>query len=263
MGEIRYKPLIEGMTWSFSRIKAYEDCPYRWYLTYIRKKSEEDMFYASYGSFMHSLLAKFYSGEITRSEMLSSYILDFRNSVKGVRPQPETARKYVEAGAEYIRTFRPLEMEVLGVEKEVRFSIDGIPFIGIVDLVGRAEDGIVLVDHKSRVVKPANPDSLRVTLNDTIREGMMMQLYLYSAAVEQEYGELPHTLALNCFRSGELVEERFSMEKYESTKRWAVQTVREIEETEEFKANPDWYKCRWICGLNSHCVYSEPDREGE
>ena len=42
MGEVNYAPLIDDMVWSYSRIKAFEDCPYRWYLKYIKKFHGKD-----------------------------------------------------------------------------------------------------------------------------------------------------------------------------------------------------------------------------
>lgn len=56
MGEVNYAPLIDDMVWSYSRIKAFEDCPYRWYLKYIKKFHGKDMFFSSYGTFMHKLI---------------------------------------------------------------------------------------------------------------------------------------------------------------------------------------------------------------
>jgi len=29
IGDVSYLPLIEDMVWSYSRIKTFEDCPYR------------------------------------------------------------------------------------------------------------------------------------------------------------------------------------------------------------------------------------------
>ena len=57
MGEISYRPLIEAMTWSYSRLEIFDDCPYRWFLTYIHtpKLKKEDKFYAAYGLFRHDL----------------------------------------------------------------------------------------------------------------------------------------------------------------------------------------------------------------
>lgn len=55
MGEVSYRPLIEAMTWSYSRLEIFDDCPYRWFLTYIHtpKLKKEDKFYAAYG-FVHA-----------------------------------------------------------------------------------------------------------------------------------------------------------------------------------------------------------------
>lgn len=53
MGDVNYAPLIDEMVWSYSRVRAFEDCPYRWYLKYIRHLRGKDMFFASYGTFMH------------------------------------------------------------------------------------------------------------------------------------------------------------------------------------------------------------------
>lgn len=43
MGEVNYAPLIDDMVWSYSRIKAFEDCHYRWYLKYIKKFHGKDI----------------------------------------------------------------------------------------------------------------------------------------------------------------------------------------------------------------------------
>ena len=69
MGDVSYRPLIEDMTWSFSRIECFNDCPYRWFLRYIKKYPETPQFYSSYGSFMHKLIEQYYKGEITKDEM--------------------------------------------------------------------------------------------------------------------------------------------------------------------------------------------------
>ena len=69
MGEISYRPLIEDMTWSFSRIECFNDCPYRWFLKYIKRYKETPQFYSSYGSFMHKLIEQFYKGELTKEEI--------------------------------------------------------------------------------------------------------------------------------------------------------------------------------------------------
>lgn len=152
MGEVSYAPLIDDMVWSFSRIEAYESCPHRWYLRYIRKCKEKDKFYASYGSFMHKLIEKYYNGELTKAEMLVTYLRDFKKEVKGFRPKASTLEKFINGGVNYLKEFEPFPYKMLAVEKKVEFEVDGIKFIGFIDFLGLDEsDGeLVVIDNKSR-----------------------------------------------------------------------------------------------------------------
>ena len=125
MGEISYKPLIDDMVWSFSRLDSYGDCPYRWFLRYIKRYKETDKFYASYGSFIHRILERYYKGELTKDGMLSEFLLKFSDEVKGIRPKETTVQKYIEQGSEYLRNFQPLPFKMISVENKVEFEIDG------------------------------------------------------------------------------------------------------------------------------------------
>ena len=94
MGEVSYRPLIEDMVWSYSRLEAFDDCPYRWFLKYIKHCEETDKFYASFGTFMHKLIEEFYRGTLTKYEMLNKFLTDFSKEVRGTRPQESTVTKY-------------------------------------------------------------------------------------------------------------------------------------------------------------------------
>ena len=107
MGIISYKPLIDDMTWSYSRIEAFNDCPYRFFLRYIKRFKEDDKFYSSYGSFIHKILERYYKGELTKDEMLTTFLLDFKKEVRGIRPKESTVQKYINAGCEYLKSFSP------------------------------------------------------------------------------------------------------------------------------------------------------------
>ena len=58
MGEINYAPLIDDMVWSYSRIKAFVDCPYRFYLKYIRHIHGKDNFTDEYSFNIESVPAE-------------------------------------------------------------------------------------------------------------------------------------------------------------------------------------------------------------
>lgn len=256
MGCEIWRPLIEDMTWSYSRIKSFDDCPYGWFLRYIRGEEGVPLFYSSFGSFVHELLAGFYRGELTRDEMKTKYIFGFRENVKGERPPGDVASNYFAKGLEYITNFEPLPFKILGVEEEVRFSACGMNLLGYIDLVGEDEDGLAVIDHKSRDLRGRSKRK-KPTMKDTELDDMLRQLYIYSAAVEQKYGRLPAKLVFNCYRTGTVITEPFVAEKYDEAIRWAHKTVERLKDAEEFYPQYDFFKCRNLCDYHESCCYYE------
>ena len=255
MGEISYKPIIDDMVWSFSRLNSYNDCPYRWFLKYIKCFNETEKFYTSYGVFMHKILEKHYSGKLLRDNMLIEFLLNFSSEVKGVRPQESTVQKYIEQGSEYLRNFKPLPFEIVSVEDKVEFSIDGIPFIGVIDLLGKENGEYIIIDNKSRDLKPRS-NRKKPTIKDKELDDMLKQLYLYSGAVFQKYGKYPKELYFNCFRTGTFIREPFNIEAYNNTIRWAKDRITEISNDTDFEANLNFFSCHYICGVSNDCIYN-------
>ena len=210
MSGVNYGPLIDDMTWSYSRLKSFETCPYGWYLRYIRKfPSDENRFYASYGKFMHQLLEAYYRGELTPSQMLVKYYRDFQSEVVGRRPKESTLQKYIQGGADYLKSFRPLPYNMIAVEDKIEMTLDGFPFVMIIDYLGEKDGDLYLIDNKSRALKPRS-NRPKPTLADKELDSMLRQLYVYSDGVKQKYGKYPKYLGFNCFRSNELILEPFN-----------------------------------------------------
>ena len=244
------------MTWSYSRITCFEDCPYRWYMKYIAGMKEKPMFYASYGKFMHKLIEKYYNGELAKGEMKERFLLDFSSKVKGDRPSEKIVSSYIQKGVKYLDNFTDFPYKTVAVEDSIVFDINGIPFLAIVDYVGKDDDGYVIIDNKSRELKPRS-NRKKPTKNDLDLDEMLVQLYIYSAAIKSKYGELPKTLCFNCFKNGQFIEEPFNREKYEEAIAWAEKMVELItgSETEDFYPNIEFFVCYYLCGLSDECCY--------
>ncbi len=260
MSEISYKPLIRDMVWSYSKLETFESCRYRWYLKYIKKRKDEDRFYASYGTFMHKILERFYRGDLKREEMLPEYLMNFKNEVKGTRPKECTLKSYIEKGADYLRTFEPLPYETVAVERKVDFNVDGIPFTGVIDFIGRDEEGLGIVDIKSASLKPFSGRE-KPTKNDLKLMRVLRQLYIYVIAVEQIYGELPTKLCINSIKSTQLLIFAVSNDQLSQTKQWVKDLVYQIENCDDFYPTQDVFGCYWICGINSYCEYDIAERK--
>lgn len=205
---------------------------------------------------MHELLAGFYNGELTREDMLTKFLLDFNTEVEGERPRASTVQQYICKGANYIRSFKPIDAQILGVEQEVRYKIEGIPFIGYIDIIAEDDHGIFIVDHKSKELSGRSKRK-KPTASDLELDEMLKQLYLYAEAIRQKYGKYPYKLCFNSFRAGIMVEEPFNKSACESAKQWALDSIEQIKNAESFRPNLEFFACKNICGLNEDCCYYE------
>lgn len=254
MGNISYRPLLEDMVWSYSRIGCYHDCPYRFFLRYIDRSPEAPLFYSSYGSFMHKLLEQYYKGELKKEDMKTKFLFDFQKEVLGERPQPSTVAKYVSDGAAYLGGFQPFSCKTVAVEQKFPFDLGGVPFVCIIDYIGSDDDGLLIIDHKSRDMKPRSGRK-KPTKTDEELDGMLRQLYLYSAAVRQRYGVFPKKLCFNSFRNNILIEEPFSETAYENAVDWAKRSVSDIIETDDYYPRIEFFSCMFLCGFRDDCCY--------
>lgn len=257
MGDISYEPLIRDMTWSYSRIKAFDDCPYRWYLKYIRFPNQKGkkLFFADYGTFMHELLEAYYKGERTPDNLLDIYLNEFRQRVSYPAPSKKVFENYFADGVKCLRGLRRPEQAILSVEEKVEFSIKDTPFIGYIDLITESSDkSILLVDNKSRALKPRS-NREKPTKADNELDEYLKQLYLYSIAVAKNYGKLPSKLCFNCFRKGVFIEEPFDQTAYHDASNWFLRRIEDIAVEHDFAPDIEYFKCRYLCEMQDYCEY--------
>lgn len=253
--EISYKPLIDDMVWSYSRIGAFEQCPYRWYIKYISvpKPKSKKMFFSEYGRFVHEILEKYYKKEIEWDELKNIFVTAYKDNVPKA-PNNSLFKSYFKGGCDFFGTQDDLfDYEVIDVERYVEFEVDGVKFQGFIDLVCKDSNGdIIIIDHKSRALKPRSTRK-KPTKTDLELDKYLRQLYLYSIPVKEIYGKYPSKLCFNCFRTQIYIEEPFSEEKLNETIEWVKGAVDEISETTDFKPLPDYFKCNHLCEMQDEC----------
>lgn len=254
MCDISYAPLIEDMTWSYSRIICYEQCRYKWFCKYILNMEENPRFYTSYGSFMHKLLEQYYKGELSKHDMKAKFLVDFSKEVQGQRPSERAVENYINRGIQYLDEFKPFPFNMVDVEMKVDYKINGIPFIGYIDYLGERDGEYYIVDNKSRELKPRSGRK-KPTKKDEELDEMLVQLYLYAGAIKQIYGKFPKSLCFNCFKNNVFIEEPFIEKKYEEAVKWAIDSINYILSTEDFNPNIEYFGCVHLCGLTEECEY--------
>ena len=254
MSDLIYRELMNDMVWSHTRIACFEDCPYKWYLQYIRHEKETPQFYASYGSFIHKLLEQYYNGQLTKQELPLWFLIDFKGEVKGERPSASIVSKYLNQGCDYLKNFEDFPYEKVSVEEEMRFEIGGIQFVGYIDYLGIKDGEYYIIDNKSADLKPKSGRE-KPTLQDEKLDKMSRQLYLYAEAVRQKYGKFPKALCFNCFRTGKFIKLGFDKQKYDETIQWALDTIETIKNTSEFTPWVEYFPCKYLCGYSDECCY--------
>lgn len=255
METISYEPIIKDMTWSYSRVKAFDMCPYMWYLKYIQNLPGKEMFFSSYGSFVHKILEMFYKGELAKGQLLYYYLTEFRNYVVARAPNPKIFSKYFQDGVEYFKRFAPLQYENPSIEQKVSGDICGIKFTGIIDYKAEDDQGVVILDNKSRTLQQRSGKK-NPTKADEELDKYFQQLYLYSYIVETADNMPVSKLGFNCFRCNpSLIVETYSQEKANDAVSWFVDSVSRITQETDFKPDMDYFKCANLCDMHDHCEY--------
>ena len=254
---MRFDPIIAEMVWSYSRLSSFENCPYQWVQRYIYREEAIPKFFAEYGTMMHRLLQRYFSGELTKSQLSMEYVVRFASDIESEAPNSKIQRSYFEQGYQYFKSFSFPERKVLAVEQEFHFPFAGHDFIAYVDLQSCDNTGALYVtDHKSRTLS-GRSGRAKPTKSDRELDDYLRQLYIYAAAIHHERGVWPDFLEFNCFRSNEIIREPFRMDRMEETEAWAAHTIETITKTDEWYPILNYWFCKYICGVSEPCEYIE------
>lgn len=251
---MKYDFIMEDFVWSYSRIGQYEQCPYGFLLKYIKGEKPVKHFFSEYGKLVHEILAEYYKGAESKEKCLTEYIGRF-NVIRNLRtPNRKIVTTYFKNGFDYLRNLDDEIKNVTGVEMRRPFCVDGIACQGIVDLIKNVNGELVLIDHKSRTLKPRSNRAVP-TAGDKELDKYLRQLYVYGNIVKDVYKKFPDKLAFNCFRENQEIIEPFQKEKFDEAQKWLSDNVTKIREESEWRPDPEWFKCNFICDMRDSCEY--------
>lgn len=175
-----------------SSASTFEQCPQRWKYKYVDKLPDPSGRAALVGGFAHRVLELLC--ELPPSQRTQDQA---RALARSCWPEVVADPDYqaLELDEDEARQFRwdgwlaiaglwrledPATVEVLGTERSVHTSLDGVPFLGVVDRVDAFGDELVVTDYKSGTLP-----SVR------FREDKIAQVLLYAAALEVLDGRRP------------------------------------------------------------------------
>ena len=92
------------------------------------------------------------------------------------------------------------------------------------------------------------------------------QLYLYAMWCYEAFGAYPVKISFNMFKEGCFVDETFSLDSLNETRKWFVDTIHEIETMDVLEAwdtKVNSYFCGQICGVAMDCEEYQIKRQEE
>ena len=253
------KFIYDNMTWSFSRLESFYQCPLAWHRTYIDCEPKCSNAFAEYGSCCHKILEEYEKGELDIFSISDEYDRRFAEEVVTDFPPNKYAdlrESYYLKGQKYFEEIDlPLdEMEILGVEEKVNFELGGKPFIGFIDLRYRDKDGhLIFMDHKSASLNWTKKGAISKSSAEKM-EKYKYQQYLYTIPFI-EAGEQVNYLEWNFFNNQKIYRIPWQQKEYEEAKEWALRTIELIEKEEAWFPNADWYFCHNLCDHRDFCEY--------
>lgn len=241
--------LPEGTRYSFSLLTSFLECPYSVKLQKIDRVEQHNNAFAEYGTLLHSLIESSADGSCPTFALAEEYQRRYDTEV--IHPFPPFPRdmgaKYYEEGLAFFENWDGFddEYDVISIEDEYHFDLDGYPFIGFSDLLLRrkSDSKVKLVDIKSKTTKRMATD-LKTYRN---------QLYLYAMGMKEKYGYYPDIVGFFLPRSNEWVEEDFDPAQLPKTKAWALDVIHKIESEREWTISANGFRCKYICGASDSC----------
>ena len=233
------------MTWSFSRLNSFDNgCKYCWFENYAnnRKDSVQNAF-AEYGILMHEILEGLDREEIMLWDALENFEKGFVK-ISSFPPNKwvNLRERYYEQGVKYLNNYRFNDnYETISVEEKVDVEISEYYFTGYIDkLIRDKSDGrLIVLDHKSK----SNFKSKK-ELKEYAR-----QLYLYSYAVKNRYGEYPKILLFNMFRVNKEVPIFFNESDLYEAIEWMHRVIDDIKDCEIFPVTDDNFFAKELCNF--------------
>lgn len=245
------------MVWSYSRLTAYEHCPYSWYRRYIECEAGEGSFYADNGKAMHEVFDALVKGDVSLEDAPSLYLEKYNAITTEVKH--DIMDKTFDVCINYLCNISDDVLngyEIVGSEIKLDFLVYGFNFTGFADLLLRDGNGdLIVVDHKSSdPFLKKNGEPYAKTKEQF--ENYVRQLSLYCYGIGQVYGEVPTKIVFHHFKNdGKLTVIPVNKKLIDDAVEWCISIIEKIYNDESFEAKPKTGFCYRLCDYRKDCEY--------
>ena len=252
-----YNFILDGIIFSFSSVGSYKTCPYAFKLSYIDHKERKNNFYGEYGSFLHEILQKYFTGELEIWDLSLYYQNNYDTMVKtSPPPYPKNmAQTYYDDGLNFFDNFEfdKNKYEIILIEDSVYTQYNGIKFIAKPDLVLKEKETgkYILFDYKTSKLKGNKFDAKKL-------DDYKIQFYFYAWSLYAERNIKIDEITIWFVRDGKMVNVPIDLFEVANVVVGFEEVIKKIKDDTEWKANTDRsndYFCSFLCGVSPFCSY--------
>lgn len=247
-------------TYSFSRIKCFQQCPLRYRFRYIEGRKEAFRSIESFlGSTVHDVLEWLYAQRDRGTDPDESAILEefARRWAEGRDRAVAVIRinndddEYIRLGREMLtrffnETFTRDQSRTVSLEQRLSKRLsDAVLFTGFADRIGRTDKGrLFVIDYKTSRSEGDGSE---------FSEGL--QAPLYAACVLDHHDDDEALAGYHYLRHGTTRWQQVDRDRARQLVERFLELVHEVEAAGEFPARPG-VLCSW-CGFNAICPAAE------
>jgi len=240
------------LTLSYFQVEDYLTCPLKYKFRHILRIPVPPNHALVFGRVLHNtihfyLRRKMAEKKISEAELLKAYGNFWINEGYLSREHEELRKK---AGRKALRLFyrRQEESRYLPrfIEKNFKWLLDSVKFIGRWDRVDFLEDGAVVIDFKATEARDQKEADRKT------KDSLQMDLYALSFTRTQEENLAETQLY---FLESDIIGHA---QKGEKELKRAIDKIKEAEggiRSQDFKTKPDWHKCSY-CDFKTICPFS-------
>ncbi|GIW64033.1 MAG: hypothetical protein KatS3mg091_835 [Patescibacteria group bacterium] len=220
--------------YSFSQIDTFKTCPLQYKYMHVLRLPSAPNSALSFGESIHKVLYKFYLMFKTNKsvDLKTLYALLEQEWIPvGYSSDKHAKRAYKEAKGVLKKFFEHLhspDLEIIALEKNFNFKIQGKIITGKIDRVDKIGDKIQIIDYKTG----KKPDER------TLKKSLQLSIYALSACQKHTFNQTPDKIELAFYylNSAEKIVFQRSPEEIKSAESEIVGLINEIE-TSDFKPN--------------------------
>lgn len=216
---ISYLESLALVDFSYSRIDTYNQCPAKYFYSYIKKDPRQFNAAATLGNIVHSVLEN--TLENDKQLDIDELTIEYEKNVSAWDPQSKISKELISTGLNIINEFydtnSDVDFKIYDKELAFNFIIGSYRIIGFIDRVDLYDNRVHITDYKTGKWEVTNKD---IPFN--------LQLGIYALAMDHIFPEKEIYAELYYLRSGRKKGHLFTKEDINRVKETLIKSINNI-----------------------------------